>query len=55
MEPQTIRMMAFQIASQLPPDLKDAHAVLALAGELIRHVAALDGKAAEVVPLRTVD
>jgi hypothetical protein len=54
MDAYAVRVLAFQIASQLPGDLKDALAVLALAGELIRHAAMLGTEPAAVVPLRTV-
>lgn len=56
MEPQAIRALAFQIASQLPMDISDAQAVLTLAGALILAARALTTPCAEerVVPLRTV-
>lgn len=40
MDADGIRTMAFQIASQLPADTKDAAAILALAAELIRYAEA---------------
>jgi hypothetical protein len=52
MDAYAVRVLAFQIASQLPGNPDDARAVLALAGELIRHAATLEPAA--VVPFRTV-